>query len=269
MLAHSIARILACIVFISGGNALAQLSTDPPLIARPDENKHVNKQVPDVLLHLRGEETRRLSQFWSEKSIFLTFVFSRCAGICSPFLHSVKSVSDSTLGPTDDYQFIVISFDPRDTPYDMHNMAVANGVEDRPEWIFGTVSSEEIDLLTSEFDFQVQWDESRQQYNHPATLIAIDNGRYVRALSGGTVSSGRFKEVIAELRGEFVPIYPLQTNVLFRCFDYSPDKGFSPNWGLYLMLLPAMLAISGTLVIFGLTQRKSMSTNSFVHHPRD
>ena len=141
----------------------------------------------------------------------------------------------------------------------MHSMAVAIGVEDRPEWIFGTVSPEEIDLLTSAFDFQFQWDETRQQYNHPATLIAVDNGRSVRALTGGAVSRGRFKEVINELRGEFVPVYPLQTKVLFRCFDYSPDKGFSPNWGLYLMLLPAVAAIITTIGIFALTSRKSRS----------
>ena len=91
----------------------------------------------------------------------------------------------------------------------------------------------------------------------------------MRALTGGTVSRGRFKEVITELQGKFVPIYPLQTNVLFRCFDYSPENGFSPNWGLYLMLLPAILAINGTLVIFGLTPRKTISTKSNAHHSRN
>lgn len=251
MPAHSIARILACIALVPGGSALAQPGAEPPPIARPDENKYVNEQVPDVLLHLRGEERHRLSRLWNEKPILLTLVFSRCAGVCSPFLRSVKSVSDSTIGPGDDYQFVVISFDPQDTPEDMRNMAEAIGVADRPGWIFGTVSKKDIDQLTSAFDFQFQWDETRQQYNHPATLIAIDNGRSVRALTGGAVSHGRFKEVVSELRGEFVPVYPLQTKVLFRCFDYSPDKGFSPNWGLFLIMLPAVVAIAGTLVIFG------------------
>jgi protein SCO1/2 len=216
----------------------------------------VNQQVPDVLLRLPGEETRRLSQLWSEKPILLMLVFSRCAGICSPFLRSVRSVSDATVGSAEDFQFVVISFDPRDTPEDMRNIAKATGVADRPSWIFGTVSPDEIKQLTSAFDFKFVWDETRQQYDHPATLIAIDNGRSVRALTGGAVSHGRFKEVIGELRGDFVPIYPLQTKVLFRCFDYSPEKGFSPNWGLLLMILPAILAIAGTLVIFGLTSRK-------------
>ena len=45
---------------------------------------------------------------------------------------------------------------------------------------------------------------TRQQFDHPAMLAGIRDGRLVRLLVGGVVSSGRLDELVREVSGEFV-----------------------------------------------------------------
>ena len=59
-----------------------------------------------------------------------------------------------------------------------------------------------------------RWDEARQQFDHPALVAGIRNGRIVRLLSGGSVPAVRLQEVVRELRGDFVGAYPLPGKVL-------------------------------------------------------
>jgi hypothetical protein len=49
----------------------------------------------------------------------------------------------------------------------------------------------------------------------------------------------------ADARGEFVPIYPApsQRGALFRCFDYDPERGFTPNWGMLILAFPGAAAL--------------------------
>lgn len=52
-------------------------------------------------------------------------------------------------------------------------------------------------------------------------------------------------EMLADARGEFVPIYPDpgRRGTLFRCFDYDPRRGFTPNWGMLILVFPAAAAL--------------------------
>lgn len=83
-------------------------------------------------------------------------------------------------------------------------------------------------------------------------LVAIRDGRIVRLLVGGTVTALRLAELLQEARGQFVASYPMPGNVRFRCFEYDPATGPSiPGWGALLLVVPAAVATTGTLLLFG------------------
>jgi hypothetical protein len=103
-----------------------------------------------------------------------------------------------------------------------------------------------------------------QQYDHPAVVVAIEQGRVVRMLAGATVPVAKLSEVIQELRGKFVPSYSLPGKVAFRCFEYDPNSGhYTLDWGLLLMILPGTAAILATAWIFFLVPTRSRMTDSY------
>src|SRR5207253_391665 len=75
--------------------------------------------------------------------------------------------------------------------------------------------------------------------DHPAMLAGIRDGRLVRLLVGGVVSSGRLDELERDIAGEFVASYPLPGRVRFRCFQYDAATGrVALDWGFALLLVP-------------------------------
>lgn len=214
----------------------------------PSESAVINRLLPDLTLRTTDGQARSLSSLWSEKPLMLTPIFSRCAHLCSPFLGSLKAAAADADGR--DYRIVVLSFDPRDTPADLAVMARSLELDSHPAWVFACASEEDLDRLLPALGFWKRWDERTAQFDHPAMIAAIDKGRCARLLVGGEVAPARFKEMVAELRGEFVPMYPQPGNVLFRCFDYDPASGFRPNWGLLIVVLPGMLAVLAAACVF-------------------
>jgi protein SCO1/2 len=187
--------------------------------------------------------------------VLLTLVFTRCAGVCSPYLRALHA-ADAQLGAPSDLRRVVLSFDPRDTVEDMRQTAAHMGIAGSSDWIFGVATPEDIGRVTRAAGFWFAWDAAREQFDHPAMLVAIREGRVVRLLVGGTVTAARLAEVLHEARGQFVASYPLPGQVRFRCFEYDPATGRSTlGWGATLLLVPAAVAASGTLLLFGRRQR--------------
>ena len=226
-----------------------------PLEEAPDESRYVYRSIPDAALTLASGEQRRLAELWEDRPLLLTFIFSRCAGICSPFLRNLKATVNG-LGDSDlEYDIVVLSFDPRDSAETMKQLAEHLDLETDARWIFAVAAPGDIRRLTDSIGFWYRWDENVKQFNHPSMIAAIKSGKCVRLYTGGVVPKARMEEILAELRGDFVSIYPLPGKVLFRCFDYSPDEGFAPNWGMLIMVAPAVIALVLTLGVFAVTRR--------------
>ncbi|GBC76949.1 hypothetical protein HRbin08_00417 [bacterium HR08] len=217
----------------------------------PSEGRYLYRPVPDVRIRHGPGQMTSLSKLWRERPLLLTLIFTRCAGVCSPLLRSLKAAVASVGGAGRDYRILVLSFDPRDTLSDMAALADHVGVAGDPAWIFGVASAEDITRIVRATGFWFAWEAASRQYDHPAMVIGIRDGRIMRFLIGGAIAPVRLNEVIRELRGEFVPAYPLPRKVLFRCFQYDPARGrWTPDWGLLLLLLPGMVTILGTVWLF-------------------
>ncbi len=245
---------------------LAQEIPDQTLLFRPpDEASLFGRELPDIRLIRADGNTEMFSDLWQRQPIFVTLVFSRCAGICSPYMGLLRDTIDQVGSCGDRYRMVVISFDLRDDPAALTALAEHHGLRDHPGWTFAVPASEDdLNQLCQSLDFDFRWDETRQQYNHPAVTVAVRHGKLVRLSVGEEISPGRFKEMLAEARGEFVPIYPIpgQSAALFRCFDYDPARGFTPNWGMLLLVFPGVAAIAIIAGIFGFSRLTATSRQS-------
>jgi cytochrome oxidase Cu insertion factor (SCO1/SenC/PrrC family) len=245
---------IAMAVATSVSVAAAQEVPNPDLTFKaPNESRLFGREVPDVGLRYADGGSGRLSELWGERPVLVTFVFSRCAGICSPYLGLLKKTVKQVGSSGDRYQMVVISFDARDRPEDVLALAKHHGLETDRGWTFAVPASpEELMALCQSLDFDFRWDEQRQQFNHPAITVALRAGKFVRLSVGEEISPRRFKEMVADAWGEFVPVYPVpgQRGALFRCFDYDPERGFTPNWGMLILIFPAVAALTIAVLMF-------------------
>lgn len=206
--------------------------------------------VPDVTVTTATGVRVALSAVGPGQPLLVTFVFTRCAGVCSPFLRSWRAADRSVSRPLA-FHRLVLSFDPRDSPADMAMLAHHLGGERDANWTFAVAAPADVGRLAAAAGFWYDWDDARQQYDHPAMLAGIRNGRLVRLLVGGVVTSGRLDELVRELSGEFVPSYPLPGRVRFRCVQYVAATGrVALDWGFAFLLVPVAVTSVTTAVMF-------------------
>jgi hypothetical protein len=135
------------------------------------------------------------------------------------------------------------------------------------DWTFAVASPSDIHELTAATGFWYDWDEGRQQFDHPAMLAGIRNGRLMRLLVGGSIGSGRLDELVRDVSGEFVPSYPLPGRVPFRCVQYDAITGRTTlDWGFALLLVPVAVTGMATIVLFGAGARSRRPTVGQTHH---
>lgn len=250
----ALAMVGATSIGLPIGVAVAQEIPNPDLIFKaPDESRLFGREVPDIGLRFANGGSGRLSDLWAERPVFVTLVFSRCAGICSPYLGLLKKTVQQVGSSGKRYQMVVISFDANDRPKDMMALAKHHGLEADRGWTFAVpANSEDLSALCQSLDFDFRWDEQRRQFNHPAITVALRAGKFVRLSVGEEISPRLFMDILADAWGEFVPIYPApgQRGALFRCFDYDPERGFTPNWGMLILVVPSLAALTLAALVF-------------------
>jgi protein SCO1/2 len=235
----------AFVALSSAVGAQVNRAVDPP-----DEGRLINSVLPDIEVVTSTGSRLPLSQVASGQPVILGFAFTRCAGVCSPFLRSWRT-ADSFVSYQAAFHRLVLSFDPRDTPGDMAALARHLGAEQDENWTFAVAAPPDLQRLAAATGFWYDWSEERQQFDHPAMLAAVRNGRLVRLLVGGEISSGRLDELVREAAGEFVASYPLPDRARFRCFQYDPKTGrVSLDWGFALLLVPVGAALTMTATLF-------------------
>jgi protein SCO1/2 len=229
--------------------AAAAPARDPRAVP-PDEDLVLNLPLPDIALTTAAGTGAALSSVARGRPLLFTFVFTRCPGVCSPFLASWRR-SDRSVSAPRSFHRLVLSFDPRDTTADMAALARHLGLDTDPDWTFAIATPGDVRRLAAATGFWYDWDASRQQFDHPAMIAAARDGRLVRLLVGGTVSSRRLDDLVREALGEFVASYPLPGRVRFRCVQFDASTGrVTLDWGFLLLLVPVTAAGLVTFVLF-------------------
>jgi protein SCO1 len=227
--------IVSCVLLAASAIVAGQTSDDRS--AAPDEDRFINAALPNIAVTTAAGRRTNLTEAAGGRPMLLALVFTRCAGVCSPFLASWRSADAWVADPG--VHRVVLSFDPRDTVTDMAEFARHFRLEANPNWTFAVALPEDVRRLADAVGFWYDWDASRQQFDHPAMLAAVRDGRVIRLLVGGVVTSARLDELVREATGVFVPSYPLPGRIAFRCVQFDPRTGTaSLDWGFSLLLVP-------------------------------
>jgi len=161
------------------GVARADLS-QPPAMKAVDIEEHLGEKLPlDTSFVDQNGKPVKLADYFHGKPVVLSLVYFRCPMLCSLILSGQAKVMRElglTLGQ--DYEAVTVSFDPHDTPKDaeakQHNYLQALGRPDATaHWSFLTGQPDAIQPLTQALGFKYYFDESIQQFAHPAAIFII------------------------------------------------------------------------------------------------
>ena len=218
----------------------------------PVEDHFVYAPLPDINLIDENGSSVILSELWTRRPLIITMVFASCYEICPFYLRSLASAVSEVSGAGEAFDVLVVSFDPRDTPEAMMQVAEQHGLADTPGWTFAVTSRDEARLLAEAIGFWSEPTADPSRIDHPAMLAAVDGGVVVRLLVGATVNSRRLREVVWELENKLISTYPLPSEkVWFRCFGFDPASGgLALDWGLVLLLIPGFVMFLSAAVIF-------------------
>lgn len=212
-----------------------------------DEETNVYQPVADIKVTTE-EGGVYLSEIYSDRPIILTLVYTRCAGVCSPFLMRLKE-NIEFINSKNEFTILVLSFDSLDSLEDMQSMAKRFALDEDPRWEFAI--SREIDKLNRSIGFTPVWDSAKRQFDHEALLVGINKNGFIAKKLIGLRNEAALSAMVREINDVFIPSYPLPDNKrFFSCFNYDPATGKnSPGWGLLILSLPVTLTLLLVLVI--------------------
>lgn len=207
--------------------------------------------VPDIPLRLSDGRELMLSEVGRGQDLLLTFFYRRCAGVCTPFLQWIADATAAVGGLGTDYRILALSFDQADGVEQIAAQARALGLQDHPNWQFAVTGQDALANITGALEFWYRRQPDSNQYDHGSLLAAVRDGRVVRALSGGPGETQRLRELIWELRGRVMPYYPVSSGPVLRCLSFDASDGsLRLDWGMLLLVLPALASLGAVLVVF-------------------
>lgn len=243
MFKHFVFLIIALSIF-SCRRAVGQSAT-----TGYEEENNIYEKVYDAKLNFNKGVGQTMAQLYGKKPILLALIYTRCSGICNPFLVQLKENLQFKTD-TANFKVLVLSFDPRDTRQDMQQLAQWLNLDNNQQWIFATTS--DIEKLNSSVGFKPSWDSIRSQYDHDALLVGINQDGYITKKLIGLRSKADVALMISSVNDVFSPSYRLPSkNMLFSCFNYNPQTGKNtPGLGLLVLALPAILSL---LLVLGIS----------------
>ncbi len=222
------------------------------------EEENIYERIYDAPLNIAGGQNLSFYELYSGKPLLLAMVFTRCTGVCSPFL---LQLSENLRFTDHSFNVLVLSFDPRDSLNDMELMAKRFRLNSNKNWLFGT--TKKIEELKQSIGFSPVWDSISGQFDHEALLVGINGEGYITKKLIGMRNGHDLDLMIASIHNVYSPTYRLPTkNALFSCFNYNPITGKSkPGLGLLFIALPAVLTFLLLVSIRFLVRDKSQRMN--------
>jgi protein SCO1/2 len=247
---------IAC-VFIAGFLAAAARGQNPQsdLSAKAGLDQKLNAQAP-LDLPFRDENGRaaRLGDYFGQRPVILVLAYYQCPNLCTLVLNALlTSAQDLQFDAGKDFEIVVVSFDPRETP----SLALAKKraytrrygrPRDAAGWHFLTGEQPAIARLARSVGYRYVFDPQTAQYAHPSAIMVLTpDGKISRYFAG-------IEYPPKELRLALVAASKRQTGSLtgqlfLLCFHYNPLTG---KYGLVVMrvIRVASFATVAALALF-------------------
>jgi len=209
-------------------------SKKPTWLPQVGIDQNLGAQVPlDAAFKDDFGQPVTLGSYFGEgktKPAILVLVYYGCPRLCTTVLNEmVKALSPMSLDPAREFDIVVVSFDPRETP----ELAAKKKTEylnwyKRPGtqngWHFLTGDDANIHKLTNAVGFRYAWDEKYQQFIHAGGIMVVTpQGKVSKYFYGTQYTPRDIKASLIEASGG--KIGTLGDAILQYCFEYDPSTG--------------------------------------------
>jgi protein SCO1/2 len=246
--------------------AFAQYSADKPLGATAQStpaylknaglDQRLGTQIP-LNLHFRDSTgaDAPLGRYFARKPVALALVYFKCAMLCPQVLHGLaSSLAQTGYAPARDYDVIVASIDPTDTPADAEAarqkfIAQLGGSAPPGSVHFLTGEQPEITALANSIGFHYVRvpgpDGKMTQFAHSSVImVATPEGRLSKYLTGVEYQPRDLR--LALLEASDHRIGSPTDLILLYCCNYSPGEG------RYTVSVLRVLGLAGMGSLFAL-----------------
>lgn len=223
-------------------------------------------QVPPGLA-FRDEAGRAvaLRDYFGRRPVLLVLAYYHCPMLCDMVLTGVSgSLKTLTLDPGKDFDVLVVSIDPHETPV----QAAASRAQTlsrfgRPPadaadagWHFLTGPQESIAALAASVGFRYVYDTQRNEFSHAAGIVILTpEGRISRYLYGIEYAPRDLKLALIESADR--KIGSLVDQALLYCFHYDPAIGRYSAVTMRIVRIGAALTVLGVVLMIALLRRRS------------
>ncbi|MFB3827093.1 MAG: SCO family protein [Bryobacteraceae bacterium] len=194
-------------------------------------DQKLNTRIP-LDLAFRDEFGRpvRLANYFGQRPVLLALVYFECPMLCTQVLNGmVSSLRAVAFNPGKDFDVVVVSFDPKDTP-ELASAKKANYLRRyaRPGtangWHFLTGEEPSIKALTEAVGFHYRYDEGIKQFVHASAIYALTpEGRLSRYFYGVDYAPREVRWALVEASERKIG-NPVDAVLLF-CYHYDPATG--------------------------------------------
>ncbi len=236
------------------------IEDDPAALRGIDVEERLGETIP-LDLEFIGSDAQpvQLGSFFNrDKPVVLILGYYTCPMLCNLVFNGVTdAVKELAWRPGTEFQMVTVSIDPRETDIvaaakkKNYIKAIGKpGIDDG--WEFLTGSEKESQALADAIGFKYFYDETQDQYAHPAVVTVLTpSGKISRYLYGIQFSERDLR--LALLEASEGKVGSTLDKFILYCFHYDPDAGgyvvFAGNvmrlggavtFGLLLVLLTAL-----------------------------
>lgn len=271
-LLSSAALLLTCVVPLAAQYARPKLTNGIGI------DQKLNSPVPlDLTFRDEANQMVPLRTYFGDKPVVIELVYFRCTSLCPMTVQeSVSSLRRVSLEPGKDYDVIVVSFDPADTPA----VAAQKKAEYAQEfgrssfnsgWHFLTGTQDSIARLASAVGFKYRWDDATKQFVHAGgIMVATPDGNVSRYFYGIQYAPQDMRMALVEASKHKIGS-PVDYITLF-CFHYDATQGKYTLAIVNILKLAAgvtlfsLLALVFFLMRGGSSKNKGSASWKEVHH---
>lgn len=230
--------------------SIASAQFPRPAIARGvGIDQKLNSQIPlDLIFHDETGATVPLRTYFGDKPVVISMVYFSCGSLCPMSIReTTNSLNRLPLKPGTDYNVLVVSFDPKDTPEiatekksEYAKIFTQAGYGDGFHFLTG--SQESISKLTDAIGWKYKWDTATRQFVHAGgIMVATPEGKLSRYFYGLAYAPEDVRMALVEASQHKIGS-PVDYITLF-CFHYDPTTG------KYTLAITNVLKIAGSLTV--------------------
>ena len=239
----------------------------PGILKEVTFRQQLNEQLPldAAFKDETGRDVRLGDYFKTGKPVVLAFVYYQCTMLCTQVMNGISSsLKALTFTPGQDFDVVLVSFDPRDTPKDATEKKAAHlqywsTEKTAAGWHFLTGQEPEIRRATQAAGFSYQWDARNNQFAHVSgVLVVTPDGRLSRYFYGIEYSPKELRLALVE-SGKGA-IGSKIDELLLYCFHYDPESG---RYGVVVMNLIRLGGVVTVALVAGfivLMRRRELRT---------